>query len=168
MNPDFRHALARLVPVFMPDLLFRLGPDGLPLFKEFAAAIRPTEFAPGQGLRHRRNDADRLLRRACRKPDCTARQSRHRHDPGTGAGDDVRLPRQPIPVAPRRRLAGARLHRDASPISPPSTRAPNSGATTAAPALRTGRRSPTRAIRWAAAKASTSASCCANCCAGST
>ncbi len=48
MNPDFRRALARLVPVFMPDLLFRLGPDGLPLFKEFAAAIRPTEFAPGK------------------------------------------------------------------------------------------------------------------------
>src|SRR5258706_11050274 len=44
MAPDFRQALARLVPVFMPDLLFRLGPDGMPLFKEFAAAIRPTEF----------------------------------------------------------------------------------------------------------------------------
>src|SRR5439155_27086608 len=28
MKPDFRQALARLVPVFMPDLLFRLGPDG--------------------------------------------------------------------------------------------------------------------------------------------
>src|SRR5436190_13542672 len=48
MNPDFRQALARLVPVFMPDLLFRLGPDGTPMFKEFAAAIRPTEFLPGQ------------------------------------------------------------------------------------------------------------------------
>jgi amidase len=48
MNPDFRQALARLVPVFMPDLLFRLGPDGEPLFKEFAAAIRPTEFMPGE------------------------------------------------------------------------------------------------------------------------
>src|SRR5262249_44861124 len=44
MNPNFRQALAKLVPVFMPDLLFRLGSDGLPLFKEFAAAIRPTEF----------------------------------------------------------------------------------------------------------------------------
>src|SRR5439155_17291468 len=48
MNPNFRQALARLVPVFMPDLLFRLGPDGEPLFKEFAAAIRPTEFMPGK------------------------------------------------------------------------------------------------------------------------
>jgi amidase len=48
MNPDFRQALAKLVPVFMPDLLFRLGPDGQPLFKEFAAAIRPTECAFGK------------------------------------------------------------------------------------------------------------------------
>ena len=48
MNPDFRRALAGLVPVFMPDLLFRLGRDGTPVFKEFAAAIRPTEFAPGK------------------------------------------------------------------------------------------------------------------------
>lgn len=47
MTIDFRKALARLVPVFMPDLLFRLGPDGTPLFKEFAAAIQRTEFAPG-------------------------------------------------------------------------------------------------------------------------
>jgi amidase len=48
MNPDFRQGLARLVPIFMPDLLFRLGADGQPLFKEFAAAIRPTEFLPGK------------------------------------------------------------------------------------------------------------------------
>jgi amidase len=48
MNPDFRQALARLVPVFMPELLFRLKADGTPLFAEFAAAIRPTEFAPGK------------------------------------------------------------------------------------------------------------------------
>src|SRR5262249_51642616 len=34
MRTDFRRALARLVPVFMPDLLFRLGRDGQPLFKE--------------------------------------------------------------------------------------------------------------------------------------
>jgi hypothetical protein len=47
MTTDFRRALARLVPVFMPDLLFRLGHDGQPVFKEFAAAIVPTEFMPG-------------------------------------------------------------------------------------------------------------------------
>jgi len=48
MTTDFRQALARLVPVIMPDLLFRLGRDGRPLFKEFAAAIVPTEFVPGK------------------------------------------------------------------------------------------------------------------------
>jgi len=48
MTVDFRVALARLVPVFMPDLMFRLKPDGTPLFAEFAAAIRPTEFWPGK------------------------------------------------------------------------------------------------------------------------
>jgi Asp-tRNA(Asn)/Glu-tRNA(Gln) amidotransferase A subunit family amidase len=48
MTIDFRKALARLVPVFMPDLLFRLKADGTPVFPDFAAAIVPTEFAPGK------------------------------------------------------------------------------------------------------------------------
>ncbi len=48
MQTDFRRALARLVPVFMPDLLFRLEPDGTPVHKDFAAAIQPTEFLPGK------------------------------------------------------------------------------------------------------------------------
>ncbi|MEK7877326.1 MAG: amidase family protein, partial [Pseudomonadota bacterium] len=48
MKTDFRRALARLVPLFMPDILFRLKPDGQPVFPDFAAAIVPTEFAPGK------------------------------------------------------------------------------------------------------------------------
>ncbi len=48
MKTDFRRALARLVPVFMPDILFRLKADGQPVFPDFAAAIVPTEFAPGK------------------------------------------------------------------------------------------------------------------------
>src|SRR6185312_4141722 len=48
MTVDHRTALARLLPVFMPDILYRLTPDGQPVFKEFAAAIVPTEFAPGK------------------------------------------------------------------------------------------------------------------------
>ncbi|HEY0425342.1 MAG TPA: amidase family protein [Rhodopila sp.] len=48
MRTDFRTALARLVPVFMPELLFRLGADGQPVFKAFAAAIQPTQFMPGK------------------------------------------------------------------------------------------------------------------------
>jgi amidase len=48
MKTDFRRALAKLVPVFMPELLFRLRADGTPVFKEFAAAIELTEFMPGK------------------------------------------------------------------------------------------------------------------------
>jgi Asp-tRNA(Asn)/Glu-tRNA(Gln) amidotransferase A subunit family amidase len=47
MTTDFRRALARLVPIFMPDLLFRLRRDGQPVFQDFAAGIIPTEFMPG-------------------------------------------------------------------------------------------------------------------------
>ena len=48
MKTDFRQALAKLVPIFMPDLLFRLDRNGRPVFKDFAAAIVPTEFLPGR------------------------------------------------------------------------------------------------------------------------
>jgi amidase len=48
MTVDHRKALARLVPVFMPDLLFRVKADGTPVFPDFAAAIMSTEFAPGK------------------------------------------------------------------------------------------------------------------------
>ena len=48
MTVDFRRALARLIPLIMPDILYRLGVDGQPMFREFADAIVPTEFAPGK------------------------------------------------------------------------------------------------------------------------
>jgi Asp-tRNA(Asn)/Glu-tRNA(Gln) amidotransferase A subunit family amidase len=48
MKIDFRRALAYLVPIFMPDILFRLTPAGEPVFPDFAAAIVKTEFAPGR------------------------------------------------------------------------------------------------------------------------
>jgi len=48
MKTDFRRALARLVPILMPDILFRLKSDGQPVFPDFAAAIVPTEFVPGK------------------------------------------------------------------------------------------------------------------------
>ena len=47
METDYRKALCKLVPVFMPDILFRLDAKGEPLYKEFADSIVPTEFAPG-------------------------------------------------------------------------------------------------------------------------
>jgi Asp-tRNA(Asn)/Glu-tRNA(Gln) amidotransferase A subunit family amidase len=48
MKVDYRVALARIVPVMMPDILFRLDEQGEPVFPDFAAAIVPTEFQPGK------------------------------------------------------------------------------------------------------------------------
>jgi len=48
LKPSYTEALAQLIPVFFPDVLYRLKPNGTPLFPEFEAAIRPTEFAPGK------------------------------------------------------------------------------------------------------------------------
>ena len=48
MKTSYTRALAELVPVFFPDLLYRLNNRGEPQFPEFAAAITPTEFAPGK------------------------------------------------------------------------------------------------------------------------
>ncbi len=48
MTTTYTRALTKLVPVFMPDILYRLTPAGQPLFPEFAAAIKPTEFAKGK------------------------------------------------------------------------------------------------------------------------
>ena len=48
MKTSYTRALAELVPIFFPDLLYRLNNQGQPVFPEFAAAIKPTEFAPGK------------------------------------------------------------------------------------------------------------------------
>jgi Asp-tRNA(Asn)/Glu-tRNA(Gln) amidotransferase A subunit family amidase len=50
MATTYTRALAELVPVFFPDLLYRLNNAGEPIFPEFAAAITPTAFAPGKML----------------------------------------------------------------------------------------------------------------------
>jgi amidase len=167
MTVDFRRALARLVPVFMPDLLFRLGRDGQPVFKEFAAAIVPTEFHAGQGLRLRHHAADRLLRRAGRRADRAAANL----DLATVQQQELAMTfRFHISQYLSRRAADWKEKGFTETLAdwPRSTRARSSGATTSAPPSRTGRRSPTRAIRSADARASTSASCCASCCAAPT
>jgi amidase len=48
MTTSYTKALAELVPVFFPELLYRLNNQGAPVFPEFAAAIKPTGFAPGK------------------------------------------------------------------------------------------------------------------------
>ncbi|MEI9923017.1 MAG: amidase family protein [Bradyrhizobium sp.] len=48
MTVDYTRALAQLLPLIMPDILFRLDGKGQPLFPDFADAIVPTEFLPGK------------------------------------------------------------------------------------------------------------------------
>ncbi|MEO8482186.1 MAG: amidase family protein [Acidobacteriota bacterium] len=48
MKTSFDSAIAQLVPVLLPELLFELTPAGQPRYPEFAAKIEPTEFAPGK------------------------------------------------------------------------------------------------------------------------
>ena len=60
MKTSYTRALAELVPVFFPNLLYRLNNQGQPVFPEFAAAIKPTEFAPGKTVRIGNARAGRL------------------------------------------------------------------------------------------------------------
>jgi Asp-tRNA(Asn)/Glu-tRNA(Gln) amidotransferase A subunit family amidase len=48
MTTSYTRALTKLIPVFMPDILFRVSNIGKPVFPDVAAAITPTEFAPGK------------------------------------------------------------------------------------------------------------------------
>jgi len=50
MTTSYTRALAELVPIFFPDLLYRVNNAGAPVFPEFAAMIKPTEFALGTTL----------------------------------------------------------------------------------------------------------------------
>jgi Asp-tRNA(Asn)/Glu-tRNA(Gln) amidotransferase A subunit family amidase len=47
MSPSYTRALAELLPVFFPDILYRLEDDGTPQFPAFAKKIKPTEFTRG-------------------------------------------------------------------------------------------------------------------------
>ena len=48
MKTSYTKAVAELMPVFFPDILYRLtASDGSRCFPDFAAAIKPTMFAPG-------------------------------------------------------------------------------------------------------------------------
>ena len=113
MQTDFRRALARLVPVFMPELLFRLGPDGQPVFKEFAAAIVPTEFMPGKIFGTGTMPPIDYCVAAGGRKDRATLEPRSRHHPAPGTGDDVQVSSPAIPEPPCRGLAGAGIHRNA-------------------------------------------------------
>ncbi|MEO8482188.1 MAG: amidase family protein [Acidobacteriota bacterium] len=48
MKTSYTKAVAELLPVFFPDVLYRVNASGKPTFPDFAAAIKPTEFEPGK------------------------------------------------------------------------------------------------------------------------
>jgi amidase len=48
MKPSYNQALAQLVGVFFPEILYQLNRAGAPEFAEFAAKIKSTEFVPGK------------------------------------------------------------------------------------------------------------------------
>ncbi|MEQ1884944.1 MAG: amidase family protein [Bryobacteraceae bacterium] len=48
MRPSYNQALAQMVPVFFPEILYGMDRTGKPAFPEFVAKIKPTEFAPGK------------------------------------------------------------------------------------------------------------------------
>jgi Asp-tRNA(Asn)/Glu-tRNA(Gln) amidotransferase A subunit family amidase len=47
MTTSFDRAIAELVPVLYPDFLYRLNAAKEPVYPAFAAAVKPTPFAPG-------------------------------------------------------------------------------------------------------------------------
>ena len=47
MQPSYSDALAELIPVFYPDIIYWLDDSGQPWFPEIAARIKRTEYAPG-------------------------------------------------------------------------------------------------------------------------
>ena len=114
MKTSYTRALAELVPIFFPDLLYRLNNQGQPVFPEFAAAIKPTEFAPGKRFGSRNALAGRLHARAWR------RGASRRHA-GSTSGPSRHWPPSGSSVftsrstrAARRGLEGARVHGDSS------------------------------------------------------
>src|SRR6185437_6907549 len=147
MRVDYRRALAQLVPVFMPDILFRLTKEGRPLFAEFAAAILRTEFQPGK-----------FFGSGTMQPmDYLVGLAEGTIEPPANF-DLATIQQQELAPTFRFHISqylARRASAKVSTVGPRSMRARNSGVTTSAPPSRTGRRSPTRAIRSVSAKAST-------------
>ena len=113
MTVDFRRALAKLVPLFMPELLFRLDRNRQPLFKEFAAAITPTEFVPGRVFGTGSMQPIDYFVAMAEGSDCAARQSRPCHRPATGTGEYFSVPYFSVSHAAGPRLEDKGLYRDA-------------------------------------------------------
>ena len=112
-RPTYTQALAELMPVFFPDILYRLDDrTAQPRVPGLRREIKPTEFAPGMIIRHG------TMRRSTtwsRWPTAgsAAGQPEHPHHPAAEPATAFRFHFVAVRDAPRRRLEGARLHRDA-------------------------------------------------------
>ena len=111
MTVDFRKALARLVPVFMPDLLFRVKAGRHAGVSRISPrrSCRPSSRRAKSSASGTMQPIDYCVELAEGRI-APPRESRHRHHPEAGAGDGVPLPHPAVPDAPRRRLAGEGLH----------------------------------------------------------
>jgi hypothetical protein len=153
MSVDYRTALAKLVPVFMPELLFRLNPDGSPVFPDFAKSIERTEFAPG--IFHGQG--------AMRPIDYLVALADLRIEPPSNL--DISTVQQQILANTFRFHISQYLSRRAEDWAERgmTETVPPFGVTTTAQPSKIGKTCGTRATRWGAAKVSMSASCCVSC-----
>ena len=96
----------------MPDIMFRLTPEGAPLFREFAEAIVPTEFAPGvvfgsggmQPIDYMLDMGEGRIEQPVNLDLATVQQQE--------LAMTFRYHIHPVPLAPGRGLGGARIQRD--------------------------------------------------------
>ena len=149
MTTTFDRAIAELAPVLYPDLLFRLTAANEPFYPDFAAKVKPTEFAPGvtRGT-GTMTAADWMVRWAeglePSPRNLTLRSVLARR---RGAVANVPLPYSAVPEPPREGLGRPRISRKHSSTGRRSMRDRSSGATTSVRRSRTGKRSTTSTSR---------------------
>ena len=113
MRIDFRRALAILVPLFMPELLFRTRPQSATAVQGIRSGDHTDRIRPGTGFRHRRHATDRLFCRDGRRLHCTARESRPCNRPATGTGKYFSVSYFSVSHRAGPRLENKGLYRDA-------------------------------------------------------
>ena len=181
MTTSYTKALAELIPVFFPDILYRVqtgeggrrrgaaagGGSPKPVFPDFAAAITPTPFAPGVTFGSgTMAPADYLVALADGKVPVPG-QPQHPDGAAAGAVEGLPLPLRAVRDAARRRLEGARLRGDAGRLPDAQRPLEVLGRRPARRVQELGGDDRTSATRSTSGRASTSASCCASCCAAS-
>ena len=150
MTTSYTRALAELVPIFFPDLLYRLNEcraAGLPRIRRGDHSRRSSHPARSFGSGTMAPVDYMLAMAEGRIP--PPKSAEHPHHPDARGRAAVQVPRRAVPVASRRRLGRPAASRRHSPTGRRSTRGRSSGATSSAPSGRTGRRSTACVRRWA-------------------